>query len=676
MTRGRKKTLKTTKIAESLTRRQKAVIQIAPFLDALKFEKLMDLDDWSDKYRYLASETSHEYGRWHTSRFPFLRRIMKCLSPSSIASEIVVMKGSQLGFTELSICWMLYTVHCDPGPMAYLQHTDDNVKDFSNQKLMPNIKVCDAVSDLIGENSPIGYSNSVLKKGFPGGFLAMGSANNTGFLKSKSLKKASMDEEDEYEVVINNQGSPRKILDRRLTNFPGSKLYRLSTPVLDELSTIKPGFFEGSQEQYYVPCPNCNPKGKHDGFMFLIEWDTIRYSKEIDIKTGDPVHTWCECPACGGDIEEAQHKDWMLANGDWFSTKNHEEPESPLPRYKVGDVKRPSFRIPSFYSPYGFFSWADAVHDWHEYLRTRLTQPAQAVGLLQVIINQTRAETFTLTGGDIDYSGLYGRRENYAGNLGDFKVPHGALCLTAGADVQDDRIEVEIVAWGIGEESWSVDYAVFTGDTAKLGNAYGMLPDGRPTVWRLLDEYLLKKWKHETGAMMPVEMTMIDCGHLTDEVHKFCKPREHRNVYPLKGQSGWGNGLWRRATRRHEKYGTIDYRGFTDELKTKVYALLSITEVGPGYCHFPKTDVYSEKHFQGMTCEQRKVKYVSGQKKLYWHTPSGARNEPLDCRDYAYVGFSSYNVNMEYRARLGIDKIFSENFAAPQRKRRRGSPGL
>jgi hypothetical protein len=47
-------------------------------------------------------------------------------------------------------------------------------------------------------------------------------------------------------------------------------------------------------------------------------------------------------------------------------------------------------------------------------------------------------------------------------NWGEF--PAGAFVVTAGADVQGDRVEIEFVAWGPGEESWSIDYRVVMGD--------------------------------------------------------------------------------------------------------------------------------------------------------------------------------------------------------------------
>ena len=57
--------------------------------------------------------------------------------------------------------------------------------------------------------------------------------------------------------------------------------------------------------------------------------------------------------------------------------------------------------------------------------------------------------------------------------------------LTAGADVQKDRIEVEVVAWGRTKESWSVDYRVIEGDTA------------RAEVWQRLDAVLARDWPHQ-----------------------------------------------------------------------------------------------------------------------------------------------------------------------------------
>jgi phage terminase large subunit GpA-like protein len=405
-------------------------------------------------------------------------------------------------------------------------------------------------------------------------------------------------------------------------------------------------------EQYYVPCPECEKR-------FVILWDNIQFDKNN--KTEDDVYL--ECPHCVAHIDEGRHKTWMLDNGKWMSVKDSPDGEP----YEVGDVEYPSFQISSLYSPLGFFSWKDAVHDWKEYLQKK------DIYLLQVFINQVLGETFSLEGQDISYSSLYDRREEYAAD-----VPAGALVLTCGVDIQDDRIEAEVVGWGLNNESWSIDYKVFPGKTGLMGDRRGMLANGQPSVWRLLDDFLQSRWTHESGAPLGIEITMVDCGYKGDEAHKFCRPREHERVYPVRGYSGWGKGLFKNNKNRHQKYGTKTTDAYVDELKNKLYAGLAVAEVGPAYCHFPRRPEYDEQHFKGLTCENKATKIVGGKQILYWDNPSGARNEPIDCRNYAQVAFLSYPVNLEHRADKGLHGLFTDN-SAPRpkpKKRRRGSRGI
>jgi len=215
-----------------LTEKRRMIEQA--FYDNVKLPEKMDLDEWADLYRMLPTETSSEDGQWCTDRFPFLRRIMKVLSPSNPAREIVVQKGCQLGFTELAINWMFYTADHDPGPFLYCQKTEDAGRDFSNQKLKPGIRACDKIFDVLGDGKPKSYANSWDNKGFPGGFISIGGANVPEFLKSKSVKRAVTDEEASYKEGIGQDGSPVYMIKKRMVNFPDRKLYRPSTPQLTE----------------------------------------------------------------------------------------------------------------------------------------------------------------------------------------------------------------------------------------------------------------------------------------------------------------------------------------------------------------------------------------------------------------------------------------------------------
>ena len=619
-------------------------------------EKLIDLDEWADRYRQLPAETSSEHGQWSTARFPFLRRIMKKLSPSSKANEIVVMKGAQLGFTELAINWMFYVADMVPGPMLYCQKTKDAAEEFSKQKLTPNILANPRVHYSLGEGKPSKLSDSIDNKNFPGGFISIGGANSSAFLRSKSIRYACADEEASYESDIGHDGSPVAMIRKRQVNFPDRKLYRPSTPQLAETCTITAAYEFGTQEQYYVPCPHCNPRGAQDGFMFVIKWEQIKYSKN---KLGQAVDVFLECPRCAGRIDELEHKTWMLLHGEWYSEKG-----SPGKRYAVPDSEMHSYHISSLYSPAGFFSWRDAVQEWLQYLRKKDN------GLLQVFINQTLAEAYTATGTDVAAGNLIERRERYSVANSPIDVPASGLVLTAGVDVQKDRLEVSVVAHGLLDERWLVDYAVFAGDTSQLGDRDGNLREGIPSVWRLFDLYLLRTWLHESGDMLPIEVTFIDSKYRPDETHTFCRMREHRRIYPVYGHAGWSRPSVLANRKRHQKYATRTFVLGVDLLKNKIMSQLKIEEHGPGFIHFPVKECFGENYFKGLTSETLKTKMVGGQEKLYWDTPPGARNEPLDTLGYAIAAMQSYHINLEQRAEA-VSPLASVRTAPATRKPRK-----
>lgn len=645
----------------------KKEVLASSFLENFVIEEIPFLDEWADVHFYLPRETSEEYGRWRTSRFPFLKKIMRLLSFGTKLRQLVVMKGAQLGLTTVGIGWKLYKTRYDPGPFLYMQKTRDATEYYVKQKFEPHVVACEDVYYTLGEGKPKKYADSWDLKSYPGGFIVLGNAGSDSFLRSSSVGDGIADEEDTYDLSVGKQGSPVLMLVKRMVNFPSSTLLRISTPVLKELSTIEPAFLEYTQERYYLPCPYCNPKARFEDFMFWLQWGYIKWSEEFDKRKNAPKKVWLECPNCSAPIDEREHKTWMLKNGEWFSEKEGDRVIIP------DDTEFRSMHLSSFYSPLGFYSWTDAVKEWQSYLQDR------DINKLQVFVNQTNAETFYLQGNEISYHYLHERCEAYAGNMNAFEVPEGVYCLVAGADVQDDRIEIEVLGYGKLGESWSIDYAVLPGDTALVGDAHGMLPNGQPTVWRLLDDYLQKRFVHECGVEMPIEMTMIDAGHKTHEVHIFCRLRENKRVFPLRGQAGWGKGLFKKYKRRHEKYGTLHYDAYVDELKNRIYAQLQITDVGPGYCHFPKSRKYSDTYFKGLTCERKAPYKSAGRTKLRWEAPAGARNEPLDCRCYAQVAFLAYPVNIQNREKQGLQSVFGNKVIRLKRGnygKHKGSRGI
>ena len=625
-----------------LTEEEKAKRIVEKFLELIAPPEKLTVDKWSDKYRVLPRATSSEYGPWKTSRFPFLKRFMWCMSPQSKAKMPVVQKGAQLGYTEALINKIFYNADHYPGPTLYCQKTIEAGKDFATQKLDPSIAVCPKVADKLGVDKSSDLTDEKLNRGFPGGFVSIGGANSAAFLRSKSIRDALVDEEDSFKTSIESEGSPISLIRKRQANFPLSKMIRVSTPKIKETSTIEPARKAGSDERYYVPCPYCNPEADRYGFLFVMKWENIKWGEKKDLLTGVPIDVWLECPSCQARIDEHK-KTWMLKHGRWLA-----QDKDTKELFEVGDVEYPSFKINSLYSPLGFFSWHDAVTEFFEYKATN------DIALLQVFENQTLANTFSLAGQDVSSTWLQNRKTDYlnfrTGEIID--VPDGVLVLTAGVDVQADRIECEVIGWGLNHESWSIDYAVFWGNTDFLGDENGLDPNTKqPTVWTQLDRYLMKKWQHATGVQMPIECALIDSGYRSEQVHIFCRKRENRRIYPCKGKSTFGHtGYLKRPKKRTERFQTWHFIIWVDEIKDRIYQNFLVEMPGAGYCHFPEKDIYDSKYFQGLTSENKKVKIVGGQKKLYWETPPGARNEPLDCRVYGFAALIVYSPNLELRA--------------------------
>ena len=90
----------------------------AAFAAALQPDPELTISQWSDEYRVLSRVSAGEPGRWRTSRTPFLREIIDCLSPSSPYSRVAFMKPAQITIREpwsqpdaISLTWVCVT-HC------------------------------------------------------------------------------------------------------------------------------------------------------------------------------------------------------------------------------------------------------------------------------------------------------------------------------------------------------------------------------------------------------------------------------------------------------------------------------------------------------------------------------------------------------------------------------------
>jgi phage terminase large subunit GpA-like protein len=198
--------------------------------------------------------------------------------------------------------------------------------------------------------------------------------------------------------------------------------------------------------------------------------------------------------------------------------------------------------------------------------------------------------------------------------------------LTIGADVQNDRVELQLNGWGAGEENWIIEQHVIRGD-----------PDGA-ALWQEVDEYLLRKYVTEDGRALTCEAAAVDSGGLsTQTVYNFVVSRKRRRVWAIKGMAGTGKLAWPKKASKTPKSRAMVFILGVDTIKSTLYGRIGkITEPGPGYVHLP---VSADEDFcKQLTSEKAVTKYVRGRPTVVWlPRASGIAQEAQDCWVYAYA---------------------------------------
>ncbi len=554
----------------------------AMFYQGLKPRPLLTVSEWADTNRTLSSKSSGSPGPWRTSRTPYLREIMDCLSPSSPVERVVFMKGGQIGGTEAGLNWIGYSIDQSPVPFMIVQPTVETAKRVSRQRISSLIELSPVLKSLVRPSRSRDSGNTLLGKEFPGGVLVITGASSAVGLRSMPICNLFMDEIDGYLSDVDGEGDPVDLALQRTTNFPNRKIFFVSTPTIKGFSRIEDAYKESDQRRYWVPCPDCATKQ-------VLIWEHIKWPE------GQRHLAFYQCEHCGVAIQDYQ-KGWMLERGLWIP----ENPGSPIA----------GFHLSSLYSPHGWTSWGNIAVQHGQVYRDPVRH--------KVWVNTKLGKTWEESTEQLDGTGLMSRREMF-GDL----LPAGVVVLTSGTDVHPDRLETEVVGWGRDEESWSVGYFILYGDPAG------------PAVWADLDELLLRAFPH--SRQLPdfhIRAATIDTGGFnTLSAYDFCRPRVARRVWGIKGLGGMGKPIWPQRASLNNKGRIPLYSVGVDAAKEAIYARLRIKEAGPGYCHFPHDrDV---EWFRQLTSEKVRTKYIRGRPVREWHKKDSDRNEALDCRVYA-----------------------------------------
>jgi phage terminase large subunit GpA-like protein len=528
--------------------------------------------------------------------WPFQREIADAIGDPEI-ERVTLVKGVRIGFSTLVNGAIGSYVANDPAPIMLLLPTESDCRDAVVSDIDPLFDASPALSGLLSADSTDETSlrNTLLSRRFPGGFLKVVAARSPRNLRRHTVRILFADEIDGMEKTA--EGSPLRLAERRTMSFANRKIVFGSTPTLLDASHVLRAYAESDQRIYECPCPKC------DAFTD-IKWANIEWEE------GKPETAAFRCPHCRELISE-RLKPQMVAMGRWRVTK-------PEVKGHAG------FKLNALVSLIAMANWSR--------LATEFIAAKEDPEELQTFINTILAEGWSEAGAELDETALQGRAETF----GLENIPIEVLVVTAGVDVQDDRLECTITGWSREGVCFVLGHIVI----------WGSVEDD--TTWIELDELLCSRWKHPLGGVIGVDACAVDSGDNTDKVYSFCFPRLRRRVMAIKGMAGPRPSI--KVSVGKIKGGGRLWLVGVDTLKATVFNKLS-RGIGIRFSNSLEATYYDQ-----LASEKRVVRYSRGQPHRRFERIGGKRAEALDALIYATAARAAVPVQLDAREALLSNK--------------------
>ena len=547
----------------------------------------MTVSEFADVERHLSSESSAMVGLWDTSVTEYLRGIMDAVSDPAV-EEVVVMSASQCGKTEVILNTLAYHVAYDPCPCLIVMPNDSMCQSLSRDRIAPMVRDSPILKGTIAEAKSRTSGNTITHKTFRGGSLTLASAQSPANLSARSVRLVCFDEVDRFPASSGSEGDPVHLGKMRSVSYWNRKILMTSTPTIRNESRIETAYLNSDQRKFHVPCERCN------GFQVL-EWANVKWDSR------DYESAKYECKHCG-HLWADQDRQRAVRLGRWEAT--HE---------KEGVA---GFHLSGLYSP--FISMTQAVQEF----QSAKGHPE----ILRAWVNTYLCESWEEESERISTNDLIERREQFAD-----ECPDGVLVITAGVDVQADRLEALVVGHGKADELWFLAHRIFYGSPAS------------DDLWTELSDYLLQPWRLPNGKDLKIAQTLVDSGYETQKVYQFTKRMAPYRVNASKGIGGTGRPAVGRPSKSNSARVPVFPVG-TNTLKDVVFNRLKVAECGPAYWHIPET--MDEEWCYQLTSEKAVKRYTRGIPRIEY-IKLRPRNEALDLAVLNLASFAMLNVNTE-----------------------------
>lgn len=389
--------------------------------------------------------------------------------------RVVMVVSAQSGKTETFMDILGERLDTAPVPVIFVGPS----KQMLTEQLEPRI-------DDLMKNTPLRdrlapeYKQKKTRKLINGVPLRLAHGGSSTALKSDPFGLALTDEADEMMSNVRGAGNPITLVDARGDSYADFVHAVTSTPSegttevqYDEKSglefwadtdqseiksTIWRLWLSGTRYHWSWPCPECEE-------YFIPRFSCLAWDKPTDRSTGRELPSTpalakrtahLVCPHCGSVIEEGpdgetkramNERGVYVAPGQWVGSDgivHGSPPETWTLSYWVSGLASP------------FVSWGDRAARYVEAVRSGDPETIKAMK------NQGFGELYSPSIGNVpDWTEIQNLMLPYS--KGD--VPDGVLFLTAGVDVQKDRLVYVVRGWGYRQESWLIDHGEIWGET-------------------------------------------------------------------------------------------------------------------------------------------------------------------------------------------------------------------
>lgn len=541
------------------------------------------LSEWIETHMRLPEGVSALPGR--VTLWPYQREIADAISDPEL-ERVTLVKPVRVGFTTLLTGALASYVANEPSPILALLPTEADARDYVVSDLEPIFEATPALRGLLSAEADETGRNTLLSRRFAGGSLKIVAAKSPRNLRRHNVRVLLIDEADAMEPGA--EGSPITLAERRTLSFANRKIIVGSTPTIEETSNVLRSYARSDQRVYEVACPEC-------GHWHEITWADIQWPE------GEPERAHYVCPECGCVVEE-RHKAAMVESGRWRATAPHVRGHA-------------GFRLNALVSTLANASWGKLAQEFVEAKKSPDT--------LQVFVNTILAQGWREAAEEIDEAALAARAEPFGLDA----IPPEVLVMTAGVDVQRDRLEVVFLGWS-RDEVFVLGQSVIYGDPAA------------DDVWSELDDALRTVWKHPKGGILRVDAAGVDAGdgETMDRVIGYTRARMARRIYALKGATGNRPSI-RASDTKGAKLFIVGVDGLKGQLASRLTRGRTVRF----------SDRLEGRFYEELASERLIMRYVRGAPVRLWERIPGRRAESLDCVIYGMAVRNLVTANLDRR---------------------------